>query len=196
VGGRGRPQDDSTEGERTQSFPCIIRCETVRFRLLKYRNGGQLWVVNVFSYTIHAQTDCWPSGSPLLFPSFFPSYCDLSSQLFCVHYKNEPWPLLGFLFLKRFSTNFFLQGEVVSLTPNPQPEGPGLRIYTPGDRVPRYTPGHWVSRVLRYRHFLYPLTSAPERGVILQWHYTARLQLYNGASNIKNGLCCLVGSKL
>jgi hypothetical protein len=42
VGGRRRPQDDSTEGERTQSFPCTIRCETVRFRLQKYRNGGQL----------------------------------------------------------------------------------------------------------------------------------------------------------
>jgi hypothetical protein len=32
VGGRGRPKDDSTEGEKTQSFPCSIRCETVRFR--------------------------------------------------------------------------------------------------------------------------------------------------------------------
>jgi hypothetical protein len=37
---------------------CTIRCETVRFRLQKYRNGGQLSVVNVFSYSIHAQTDC------------------------------------------------------------------------------------------------------------------------------------------
>jgi hypothetical protein len=55
VGGRGRPQGDSTWGERTQSFPCIIRCENTS-RLQKYRNGGHLWVVNVFSYTIHAQT--------------------------------------------------------------------------------------------------------------------------------------------
>jgi hypothetical protein len=48
VGGRGRPQDDGIEGERTQSFPCIIRCETVSFRMQKNRNGGQLRVVNVF----------------------------------------------------------------------------------------------------------------------------------------------------
>jgi hypothetical protein len=42
VGGRGRPKNDSTEGEKTQSFPCIMRCETVTFRLQKYRNGRQL----------------------------------------------------------------------------------------------------------------------------------------------------------
>jgi hypothetical protein len=41
VGGRGRPQGDSTWWERTQPFPCTIRCEN-RFRLQKYRNGGQL----------------------------------------------------------------------------------------------------------------------------------------------------------
>jgi hypothetical protein len=57
VGGRGRPKDDSTEGEKTQSFPCIIRCETVRFRLQKYRNGGKLRIVNVFSYTIQLGDD-------------------------------------------------------------------------------------------------------------------------------------------
>jgi hypothetical protein len=34
-------------------------------------------------------------------------------------------------FLRRFSTNLFLQSEVVSLTSNPQHWGPGLRIYTP-----------------------------------------------------------------
>jgi hypothetical protein len=44
------------ERERTQCVPCIVRRETVRFRPQKYRNGGQLWAVNVFSYTIHAQT--------------------------------------------------------------------------------------------------------------------------------------------
>jgi hypothetical protein len=63
VGGRRKLQDDSTWGERTQSFPCIIRCETVTFRLL--------WVVNVFSYTIHAQTDCWSSCFPLALSIFF-----------------------------------------------------------------------------------------------------------------------------
>jgi hypothetical protein len=88
VGGRGRPKDDSTEGEKTQPFPCIIRCETVRFRLQKNRNGGQLWAVNVFSYTIHAQTDCWQSRFPLTLSIFFPLllWRFLSSQLFCVHY--------------------------------------------------------------------------------------------------------------
>jgi hypothetical protein len=78
VGGRGRPQDVSTWGERTQSFPCIIRRETVTFRLQKYRNGGQLWVVNVFSYTIHAQTDSSPSCFPLAPFLFFSFYCDVS----------------------------------------------------------------------------------------------------------------------
>jgi hypothetical protein len=74
--------------ESTQSFPCIIRCETFRFRLQKYRNGGQLWAVNVFSYTIHAQTDCWPSRSPLALSIFFPPLTVTfpNSQLFCVHY--------------------------------------------------------------------------------------------------------------
>jgi hypothetical protein len=42
VGGRGRPKDDSTQGEKTQPLPCIIRREIVTFRLQKYRNGGQL----------------------------------------------------------------------------------------------------------------------------------------------------------
>jgi hypothetical protein len=74
--------------ERTQSFPCIIRCETVRFRLQKYRNGGQLWAVNGFSYTIHAQTDCWQSRSPLALYIFFPLllWRFRSFPLFCVHY--------------------------------------------------------------------------------------------------------------
>jgi hypothetical protein len=89
----GRPKDDSTEGQKTQSFPYTIRCETVRFRLHKYGNGGQLWVVNVFSYTIlvHAQTDCWPSRSPLALSIVFPLllWRFPSSQLFCVHYTLQ-----------------------------------------------------------------------------------------------------------
>jgi hypothetical protein len=28
LGGRGRPKDDSTEGEKTQSFQCIIQHKT------------------------------------------------------------------------------------------------------------------------------------------------------------------------
>jgi hypothetical protein len=54
---------------------------------------------------------------------------------------NEPWALLGFFFtLRRFSTNFFLHGEVVSLMPNFQPEVPGLHICTPRDRVAQLYP--------------------------------------------------------
>jgi hypothetical protein len=79
---------------------------------------------------------------------------------------NEPCPLLGFFFLRRFSRNLFLQGEIVILTPNPQSEGAVLRIYTPGDRVPSYTPGHWVASVPQDRHFRYPLTWAPEGKIV------------------------------
>jgi hypothetical protein len=59
------------------------------FSLQKYRNGGQLWVVNVFSYTIHAQTHCWKSRSPLALSIFFSLllWRFLSSQLFCVYYN-------------------------------------------------------------------------------------------------------------
>jgi hypothetical protein len=69
VGDRGRPKDDSTEGEKT--IICLYYTTWNRFRLQKYRNGGQLWAVNVFSYTIHAQT-VDNRAPPLLFPSFFP----------------------------------------------------------------------------------------------------------------------------
>jgi hypothetical protein len=59
-----------------------------RFRLQKYRNGGQMWAVNVFSYTIHAQTDSLPSCFPLALSIFFPLllWRFRSSQIFCVHY--------------------------------------------------------------------------------------------------------------
>jgi hypothetical protein len=72
---------------------------------------------------------------------------------------NEPWPLLEF-FCRRFSTNLFLQSEVVSLTPNPQPGGPDHYLQ-PADR-PSYTTGHWVARVPRDCQIPYPLTWAPE----------------------------------
>ena len=36
--------------------------------------------------------------------------------------RGGPWPPLG------FRNNYFLQGEVVSLTPNPQPGGPGYPL--------------------------------------------------------------------
>jgi hypothetical protein len=45
-------------------------------------------------------------------------------------------PLLG------FATITFLQGWIVSLAPNPQPGGPGLRIYDPrGEGGPAIPPG-------------------------------------------------------
>jgi hypothetical protein len=73
--------------EKTQCFLYNIRCETVRFRLQKYRNGRQLWVVNVFSYTIHGQTDCWQSRSPLDFSPLtvtFPKLSVILRPLHCV----------------------------------------------------------------------------------------------------------------
>jgi hypothetical protein len=46
-----------------------------------------------------------------------------------------PWPpLSGFL------TITFLRDWIVSPVPNPQPGGPGLRIYDPGDRVAQQYP--------------------------------------------------------
>jgi hypothetical protein len=47
------------------------------FSLQKYRNGVQLWVVNVFSYTIHAQTHFAVALPPCPF-HIFPSFCDVS----------------------------------------------------------------------------------------------------------------------
>jgi hypothetical protein len=75
---------------------------------------------------------------------------------------NEPWPLLG-LFLRKCSTNLFLQGEVVSLTPNPQPGGPGLRIYTPppGDRVAQLYPWTLGSSYTSGSPFSVPIYMGP-----------------------------------
>jgi hypothetical protein len=49
-------------------------------------------------------------------------------------------PLWGFL------TITFIRGWIVSPAPNPQPGGPGLRIYDPRRQTgcPSYTPRHWV----------------------------------------------------
>jgi hypothetical protein len=52
-----------------------------------------------------------------------------------------------------FVTISFLQGWIVSTAPNPQPGGPGLRIYDPGDRVAQLYPqalGTHFSRILRH----------------------------------------------
>jgi hypothetical protein len=52
--------------------------------------------------------------------------------------------------LSGFSTIIFLRGQVVSPTPNPQPGGPGLRIYDCRDRVAQLhtqAPGTHFSRI-------------------------------------------------
>jgi hypothetical protein len=66
------------------------------FRLQKYRNGGQLWVVNVFSYTIHAQIDCWQSCFPLALSIFSPSYCDVSEARSYFASTIQQSPAAGF----------------------------------------------------------------------------------------------------
>jgi hypothetical protein len=52
-------------------------------------------------------------------------------------------PFLGFL------TATFLLGWIVSAASNPQPGGPGLRIYDPEDRVAQALGTHF-SRLLRH----------------------------------------------
>jgi hypothetical protein len=56
----------------------------------------------------------------------FPSFLGSTAQL-------RPWPPPQNLaeFLGGFSAIFFLQGRVVSPTPNLHPRGPGLWIYIP-----------------------------------------------------------------
>jgi hypothetical protein len=108
-----------------------------RFRLQKYRNGGQLWVVNVFSYTIHAQTDCCQSRSPLTLSIFFPLllWRCLSSHLFCVHYtwmmnwkglgRKRPWPNF------RLYSCIYLEG-LTKITKNLRIANLWAEVLTPG----------------------------------------------------------------
>jgi hypothetical protein len=50
-----------------------------------------------------------------------------------------------------FVTITFLQGWVVSPTPNPQPGGPGLRIYDPRRQGgPAIPPEHWVPMLVAF----------------------------------------------
>jgi hypothetical protein len=81
-----------------------------------------------------------------------------SSRIFCI---------------RTFSTDSFLQCEVVILTPNPQRGGPFL--YPPETGLPSYTPGHWIALVPRGRRNPYPLTWAPE-GISVH----TKSKLYNG----------------
>jgi hypothetical protein len=52
------------------------------------------------------------------------SFLGSTAQLRPWHHPQNPAEFLG-----GFSTIFFLQGRVVSPTPNPHPGGPGLYIY-------------------------------------------------------------------
>jgi hypothetical protein len=72
--------------------------------------------------------------------------------------SGSSFPLWGFV------TITFLQGWILSPAPNPQPEGPGLRIYDP----PRQgTPRHWVPILvtfyeihgLQWGYSLFPATT-------------------------------------
>jgi hypothetical protein len=84
---------------------------------------------------------CYLKDSPLSQSTYIlPSLVNLAHDKYhhpsSVAPQNYKWVLASsrYFFLGRFSKNFFLQGEVVSLTPNPQPGGPGLRIYNPPPR--------------------------------------------------------------
>jgi hypothetical protein len=58
------------------------------------------------------------------------------------HPSNGPTAHIGpcLLFFLRFRNSSFLWCWVVSPTPNPQPVGPGLRVYDPRDRVAQLYP--------------------------------------------------------
>jgi hypothetical protein len=63
-----------------------------------------------------------------------------------------------------FVTIMFLQGCIVGPAPNPQPRGPGLRIYDPGDRVAQLYPqalGIHFIRLLRHAWVTVGLFSNP-----------------------------------
>jgi hypothetical protein len=64
--------------------------------------------------------------------------CFVTCNTLSVAPQHEPWRLP-----EGSQQNFFLQGKDLSLTPNPQPGGPGLRINPPphtGDRVAQLHP--------------------------------------------------------
>jgi hypothetical protein len=60
-------------------------------------------------------------------------YVYLTSSFLGSTPQLRPWPSPQnpAEFLGGFSTIFFLEGRVVSPTPNPHPRGPGLCIYIP-----------------------------------------------------------------
>jgi hypothetical protein len=71
MGRRGRPQGDNTLGERTQSFPCIIRCETGSgCRNIVTEDSCEQYMFSVILYMLR-QTVGY-RAPPLPFPYFSP----------------------------------------------------------------------------------------------------------------------------
>jgi hypothetical protein len=70
---------------------------------------------------------------------FTPRNLHMQMMLFCLLLSLAPQPSLGLGLLLKIQLNFleasqqfsFLEGRVVSSTPNPHPGGPGLCIYIP-----------------------------------------------------------------
>jgi hypothetical protein len=73
--GGGRPQGDSTLGERTQSFLVLYDVKQVQAAEVSQRRTAVS-----SKFFIHAQT-VGHRAPPLFFLSFFPSYCDVSQAL-------------------------------------------------------------------------------------------------------------------
>jgi hypothetical protein len=63
----------------------------VRYRLQKYLNGGQLWVVNVLKLYYTSSDTLLTIALPLALSIYFPLllWRFPSSQLFCVHYTQK-----------------------------------------------------------------------------------------------------------
>jgi hypothetical protein len=80
----------------------------------------------------------------LFFLSFF--FLGSAAQL-----RSWPPPQNPAQFFGGFSTIFFLQGRVVSSTPNPHPGGPGLCIYIPQRQGRSSVPYDYITKICRKR---------------------------------------------
>jgi hypothetical protein len=78
LGGRGRPQGDSTWGKRTQSFLVLYDVKQIQAAEVSQRRTAVSSKCFKLYYTC---SDCWPSRSPLALSIFSPSYCDVSQAL-------------------------------------------------------------------------------------------------------------------
>jgi hypothetical protein len=87
------------------------------------------------------------------------------------HYSpiNEPWPLLGFFSIQYSQQIYFYRVRLCTSRPTPNLEDQAFVFIPHGTGLLSYTPGHWVARVPRYRHFPYLLTWAPEGSHRRHW---------------------------